>query len=71
MFQNRTGSNELVIELTASVRGQKLVVEVPKVVNHEMIRQALDFARANGWKPEEAGPTYRCIYRRHGFERLP
>lgn len=71
MFQNRTGSNELIIELTASVRGQTLVVDVPKIVNHEMIRGALDFARKNGWQPEKSGPPYRCVFRKRGFERVP
>lgn len=67
MFQNRTGSNELIIELSASVGGQTLIADVPKIVNHEMIRSAIDYGRANGWAPNESGPPYRCVYRRSGF----
>jgi hypothetical protein len=70
MFQNRTGSNELVIELPESVRGQVLIAQVPKVVNHQMIRAALEFGRENGWNPEQSGPPYRCVFRKRGFERL-
>ncbi len=68
-FQNRTGSNELVIELSATVRGQTLIADVPKIVNHEMIRAAIDFGLANGWVADESAEPYRCVYRRGGFMR--
>lgn len=67
IMQNRTGTNELVIELLAAVNGQLFIAELPKVVSLHMITQAIDFGRANGWKPEEAGKTFRCKYAKKTF----
>jgi len=67
IMQNRTGKNELVIELLAAVNGQLFIAELPKVVSLHMITKAIDFGRANGWKPEEAGNPFRCKYARNAF----
>ncbi len=67
IMQNRTGKNELVIELLAAVNGQLFIAELPKVVSLNMITQAIDFGRGNGWKPEEAGKPFRCKYERKAF----
>jgi len=67
IMQNRTGTNELVIELLAAVNGQLFIAELPKVVSLHMITQAIDFGRANGWKPELAGKTFRCKYAKKAF----
>lgn len=70
IMQNRTGTNELLIELSAGVNGQIFHAELPKVVSLAMIRQAIDFGRDNGWVPEQAGPPFRCKYERRGFHRI-
>ncbi|MFT4176454.1 MAG: hypothetical protein QM627_07330 [Luteolibacter sp.] len=62
IMQNRTGVNELLIELTASVNGQILQATLPKVVSLDMVRNAIDFGRDNGWVPEESGPPFKCRY---------
>lgn len=67
IMQNRTGTNELVVELLASVNGQIFIAELPKVVSLNMITQAIDFGRANGWKPELAGNPFRCKFVKKAF----
>lgn len=67
ILQNRRGVNELVIEMSAAVNGQKLIAELPRVVNHEMITTAIDFGLGNGWKPSESGPDFRCVYAKKTF----
>jgi hypothetical protein len=64
---NKRTFNELTVEMSASVNGQLLLAELPRVVNHQMVPDAIDFARKNGWKPEAAGPPFRCKYTRKGF----
>lgn len=71
IMRNQTGTNELVIELVAAVNGQLFIAELPKVVSLNMVTEGIDFGRANGWKPEEAGETFRCKYARRGFHLLP
>ena len=70
IMQNRTGINELLIELTASVNGQVFHAILPKVVSLEMIRQGIDFGRDNGWVPEESGKVFKCKYERKKFFRV-
>jgi hypothetical protein len=67
IMQNRRGTNELVIEAGAPVNGQQLIGVLPRVVNQEMVIWAIDFGLANGWKPEDSGKPFRCIYLRKGF----
>ncbi len=67
ILQNQRGHNELIVEMSASVNGQVLIAKLPTVVNLKMVPLAIDFARANGWKPEEKGESYRLIWRRGQF----
>ena len=71
IMQNRSGTNELVVELLAAVNGQLFIGELPRVVNLNMVTEAIDFGRANGWKPEEAGKPFRCKYERKNFHVIP
>jgi hypothetical protein len=68
IMQNLRGVNELKIEASACVNGQSLVAELPRIVSNHMVTQAIDFANAQGWKPNEPGPPFRCVHRRNGFQ---
>ena len=70
IMQNRTGVNELVIELLAAVNGQLFIAELPRIVSLDMVTEGIDFGRANGWKPEEAGKPFRAKYARKRFEKV-
>ena len=62
IMQNAKGSNELLIELSAAVNGQMLVVSLPRIVDYGMVTLAIDFALKNGWKPQDSGEPFRCRY---------
>jgi len=64
---NKKTHNEMTIELSASVNGQLLSVELPRVVNDAMVTGAIDFGRKNGWKPELELAPFRCKYTRQGW----
>ncbi|NJR41329.1 MAG: hypothetical protein HC767_00425 [Akkermansiaceae bacterium] len=68
IMQNRRGINELVIVANAPVNGQVLNVELPLIVSYDMVTEAIDYANANGWKPNEEAPVLRCKWLRKGFE---
>jgi len=68
IMQNRTGVNELVVEASAPVNGQLLTAALPRVVSYDMVTRAIDFANANGWKPNETRPPFRCQFRHGGFQ---
>lgn len=68
IMQNRKGINELRIEASAPVNGQIMTAELPRIVSYDMVTQAIDFANANGWKPNESGPPFHCKYLRRGFQ---
>ena len=70
IIHNRVVFNELQVELSASVNGQLLLVELPRIVNHEMVTGAIEFGRQNGWTPEQSVPPFRCKYARKVFERV-
>jgi hypothetical protein len=70
IIHNRVVSNELQVELSASVNGQLLLAELPRIVNHEMVIGAIEFGRANGWTPEQETAPFRCKYSRKRFERV-
>lgn len=59
--------NELTIEGSAPVNGQKLIAALPRVVSQNMVMDAIDFGNANGWKPNEPGPDLRCKRTKEGF----
>ena len=67
IFRNRAGKNELWVEMSASAAGQYLVADVPRVVNHEMVPLAIDYARAHGWDPLKSAPPFRCKYLKGSF----
>ena len=67
ILQNKRGVNEMVVIASAPVDGQKLVVELPKVVNPQMVPKAIDFALEHGWKPMESGEAFECVLRRGYF----
>lgn len=60
IMQNRSGFNELLVEAKESVNGQLLKAELPRIVTHEMVTAAIDFANANGWKPTQPAPPFLC-----------
>jgi hypothetical protein len=64
---NKTTHNELAVELSASVNGQLLLAELPRVVNDAMVTGAIDFARKHGWQPEVEQEPFRCKYTRRGW----
>ncbi len=68
IMQNRRGVNELVVMANAAVNGQSLIAELPKIVSWTMVTDAIDFGNANGWKPNEAHPPFRCKHERRGFQ---
>lgn len=68
IMQNQKGVNELRVEASAPVKGQVLVAELPRIVSYDMVTEAIDFANGNGWKPNEAGPDFRCKHARRGFQ---
>ena len=49
------------------MNGQVLLAELPKIVSWDMVTAAIDFANANGWKPNESGKPFRCKYERREF----
>ena len=67
ILQNKRGTNEMVVIASAPVDGQKLVVELPRVVNPQMVPKAIDFALEHGWKPMESGEPFQCAIRRGHF----
>lgn len=70
IMQNLRGVNELWVEASAPVNGQVLIAELPRIVSHDMVPQAIDFAHAHGWQPYAAGPPLRCKHQRKGFQMV-
>jgi len=68
IIHNRTVHNELQVELSASVNGQLLLAELPRIVNDGMVTGAIEFGRSNGWTPEQSAPPFRCKYARKLFQ---
>ena len=69
IMRNTRGVNELVIEASESVNGQVLIAELPRVVNWNMVTDAIDFANSHGWTPHETAEPFRCKYARGGFQQ--
>ena len=69
-MQQKDGKTELQIEMSASVNGQTLVAELPRIVNQAMIEAAIYYGRANGWTPDRAAAPFLCKYLRGQFTRL-
>ena len=67
IMQNRSGTNELRVEATAPVNGQVLVAVLPRVVSWDMVTDAIDFANANGWTPNDSGAPFLLRHTRRGF----
>lgn len=67
ILQNRRGVNEMVVVASAPVDGQKLIVELPRVVNPQMVPKAIDFALEHGWQPNESGDPFECVLCRGHF----
>ncbi len=67
IMQNRSGVNELRVEATAPVSGQPLVAALPRVVSWDMVTDAIDFANANGWTPNQSGNPFLLRHTRRGF----
>lgn len=70
IMQNRRGYNELVVELSAGVNGQLFIGILPRIVSLNMVTEAIDFGRANGWVPENAGDPFRAEYVRKQYRVL-
>ena len=70
IMQNRSGVNELVVYANETVNGQMLVAQLPRIVSWEMVTLAIDFGRANGWKPEGSGSPFRAIWERKAFHLI-
>jgi hypothetical protein len=69
IIHNRNVFNELQVELSASVNGQLLLAELPRIVNHGMVTGAIEFGRSHGWTPELTAPPFCCKYLRKEFQR--
>lgn len=67
IMQNRRGVSELVIHSQEAVNGQPLVAQLPRIVSWDMVTLAIDFGRAHGWKPEQAGQPFLCVWKRGAF----
>lgn len=67
ILQNKRGVNEMVVIASAPVNGQKLAVELPRVVNPQLVPKAIDFALEHGWQPNESGAPFQCAWRRGHF----
>lgn len=67
IMQNQRGVNEMVVAANAPVNGQTLIAELPRIVSYDMVTLAIDFGNANGWKPNDSGPPFRCKYERKAF----
>ncbi|MDP3851777.1 MAG: hypothetical protein Q8Q59_14840 [Luteolibacter sp.] len=70
IMQNLRGVNELRAEASAPVKGQVLIAELPRIVSYDMVTEVIDFANANGWKPNESGLPFRCKHQRKGFQMV-
>ncbi len=70
IMRNVRGVSELVVEASAPVNGRQLVAELPRIVSWDFVTEAIDFANANGWTPNEAGPPYRLKRERGRFVRV-
>lgn len=68
IMRNMKGVNELHVVASAPVNGQELIAALPRIVSYDMVTEAIDFANANGWNPNEAAPPLRCRHQRRGFE---
>ncbi len=68
IMQNRSGANEMRVEASAPINGQLLLASLPRIVSYDMVTEVIDFANANGWKPNESGPPLRCAHTRRGFQ---
>jgi hypothetical protein len=68
MMKNRSGVNEASIYTNAAIGGRELVAELPRIVTLTMVMEAIDFAYANDWKPNEEGLPLRCKRTKRGFE---
>lgn len=71
IMQNLRGVNELRVVASAPVNGQVLIATLPRVVSNHMVPQAIDFAHAHGWTPNETAPPLHCTHRHHGFQLDP
>lgn len=67
IVRNRGGKNELWIEMSASVGGQYLIADMPRVVNREMVPLAIDCALTLGWDPKKSAPPFHCRYQKGTF----
>ncbi len=67
IMQNRRGFNELVVVASAPIAGQELIAELPRIVSHHMVTDAIDFGNENGWLPNSSGAPFRCKHSRRGF----
>lgn len=67
---HKDGKTELQIEMSASVNGQTLIADLPRIVNNAMIEAAIDYGRKAGWTPEKSAPPFRCKYLRAEFTKL-
>jgi hypothetical protein len=67
IMRNARGVNELTVEASAPIAGQVLIAELPRIVSWTMVTDAIDYANAHGWKPNETGQAFRCKHSRRGF----
>ncbi len=67
MMKNRSGVNEASVYTNAAIGGRELIAELPRIVTLTLVTEAIDFANANNWKPNEVGTPLRCKRTRNGF----
>ena len=68
MMKNRSGVNEASVYTNEAIGGRELIAELPRIVMLSQVLEAIDFANANNWKPNQVGTPMRCKYTRKGFE---
>lgn len=67
LMKNRSGVNQVSIYTNAALGGQELIADLPRIVTLTMVSEAIDFAYANNWNPNEAGEALHCKHTRRGF----
>jgi len=50
--------SEILCEYNEISNGQLLIIQLPKVCNLALLEPGVDFALANGWKPNETGENF-------------
>lgn len=61
---------EVRAELNEYPDGQQLTAQCPRVFRPDMVLDIIEFARENGWKPEEPGTPMTVRWTKRGLVRV-